>query len=341
MHKTTAKQRHVSGQTPYNSTPTGTREIVSACGITSRARNSSEAPLTSIIQRTPEWLEARKKGIGGSDAPAVLGVSPWRTALDVYYEKTDPNYEPKPETEAMRWGAALEPVMRTEYVRRTGYEITATNTMLRHPEHEWMIASLDGMTSTGRVLELKTTRHVEGWGEPYTDQIPMHYLPQVHHYMAVTGAGACDVAVLIGGSDFRIYVVEADPELAEQIIDAEAAFWAMVRAKEPPSPASVADAILRWGKFRGTGSIIATPELLHEIDTLRRIKEAQKSLKQDEEAAKLAIFSEIADHGDTVTDARGNVLATWKMMKGSTYTTTRPEGRVLRLKNTDVQDEAA
>jgi putative phage-type endonuclease len=68
-----------------------------------------------------EWLAARRTGIGGSDIAAILGLSPWRTPLDVYRDKVDGAEQP--ETEAMRWGRLLEDVIAREYAVRAGVRI--------------------------------------------------------------------------------------------------------------------------------------------------------------------------------------------------------------------------
>jgi putative phage-type endonuclease len=66
-----------------------------------------------------EWLEQRRHGIGGSDAAAALGLSPWKTPLSLYLEKTG-DARPFRDNESMLWGRVLEPAIRAEYTRRTG-----------------------------------------------------------------------------------------------------------------------------------------------------------------------------------------------------------------------------
>lgn len=283
-------------------------------------------------QGSPEWHEQRKTGIGGSDAAAVLGISPWRTPYQVYVEKTDPTFEPRKSTDIMRWGILQEPLLRSEYTLQTGREIIASPPLIRHPKYEWMYASLDGIADGDRLVELKTSRYAEGWGEPGTDEVPFHYGIQVHHYLAVTGLPVADVAVLLFGSDFRIYHIEADKELAEQIIEQEAKFWDMVQRREPPPLSTVDDATLRWGSLNRPGTFTAPDGASGVIVDLLNIKEDAKALKAREDELQLKLFAMFGENGDTMTDASGRVMATWKLGKESTYTVTRKAARRLLLK---------
>lgn len=176
----------------------------------------------------------RLTGIGGSDAAVALGLSPYRTPLELYYEKRG-ELPPFEGNEATHWGTLLEPVVRDEYARRTGRQVTVPP-LLRHPEHPYVIAHADGLTNDGRAYEGKTARTADGWGEPGTDQVPQAYLIQCQHVMLVTATPVTDLAVLIGGSDFRTYEIPADRELQELILEREAKFWQRVQDGRAPDP---------------------------------------------------------------------------------------------------------
>ena len=112
---------------------------------------------------TAEQLQARSRGIGGSDAAVALGLSPWKSALELFHEKRAPagSVENVP-TEPMRWGTLLEPVIRQEYSNRTGRVVRVPETTLVHPAHAFMLANVDGVTTDGRLLEVKTSRTAQG-----------------------------------------------------------------------------------------------------------------------------------------------------------------------------------
>lgn len=184
-----------------------------------------------------EWLAERRTGIGGSDAAAVLGLSPYRSRLALYLDKRGELQEEAPESDDMLWGRLLEPVVRQRYSDVTGRTVKMLSGLARHPRHPWMIGSLDGFVEGERVIyEGKTARRSDGWGEPGTDQVPEHYALQVQHYLAVTGYEAADIAVLIAGSSFRMYRIDADRELQDMLFEAEREFWEMVQRGEPPEP---------------------------------------------------------------------------------------------------------
>jgi putative phage-type endonuclease len=267
---------------------------------------------------TDDFHERRRTGIGGSDAPAALGISPWRTPYDLWLEKTGRD-EPVTTTEPMLWGELLEPVITAEYVRRTGRQILLEPEMLRHPSHQWMIAHLDGRTISEpepRILEVKTARDARGWGEPGSDEVPLAYLVQVHHYLVVSGASIADLAVLIGGSDFRIYEIRADAGIAEQLIAREAEFWRQVERREPPDPVNLHDAAARWGKLLTQGSVIADADELAAVEILRWARNERHRIEAEEAEAKLVVLQALGERGSRLVDSAGTLLATWDLDNG-------------------------
>ncbi len=182
---------------------------------------------------TAEQLQRRQQGIGGSDVAATLGLSPWKSPRELYEEKRG-GVEIVEPSEPMRWGTLLEPVIRQEYAERTGRTVRVPTEPLVHPTHAFMCANPDGLTNDDRVLEVKCARNAYGWGEPGSDAIPQHYLLQVQHYLIVAELPVADVAVLIGGCEYRQYEVPADPELQEMLIEGEREFWRAVEAGTPP-----------------------------------------------------------------------------------------------------------
>lgn len=260
------------------------------------------------------WLEDRRRGIGGSDVGPILGVSPYRTPLDVFRDKRG-ELADRPATEPMRWGNLLEPIVRQEYSNATGREVLMPSGILHHDRHDFMLANIDGFTPDNRLYEGKTARTAQGWGEPGTDEVPQGYLFQVQHYMIVTGYKIADIAVLIGGADFRIYTVEADPELHEMMVDAEAEFWRRVQENDPPEPISYADAVARWGRMSRSGAAVtAAREVVEAVETLRALKGEAKRIEERIEQESATIFKALGE-AEVLVDDGGNTLATWKLSK--------------------------
>jgi len=182
---------------------------------------------------TAEQLKARLGGIGASDAAAAVGLNPYVTPVELWQEKLGiaPTFGGNAAT---RWGQLLEPAVRQEYAEQTGRVVRLPVGTIHHPDHRFIFCHPDGVTDDGRLYEGKTARFADGWGEPGTDQIPEHYLVQVQHCLCLLKLEVADVAVLIGGQDFRLYEVHADRELQAAIISGEVEFWAHVELKTRP-----------------------------------------------------------------------------------------------------------
>ena len=260
------------------------------------------------------WLQERMTGIGGSDAAAVLGLSKWKTPLQVYQEKRG-ELLPQEDNESMLWGRELEPVIRQQYANRNNRTVSLPASMLRHPKYEFMVANVDGVTNDNRLLEVKTARSAKEWGETGTDQVPQAYLIQVQHYLAVTQLSVADVVVLIGGSDYREYEIEADKELQEMIIEGEAVFWANVLSSTPPAPVTYADAMALYGRASKAESIEGDIDMAYALDRLLVIREDIKKLETQEESLKAEVMKYMGEH-DTLT-FDGKPVITWKAQAGS------------------------
>lgn len=215
-----------------------------------------------------EWLATRRNSIGGSEAAAAIGVSPWQTPLELYLDKLG-LAAPIVETEAMAWGTRLEPLIAEEYQRRSGHGFVAEQLFVRSPVHGFMSATLDRVRDDGRVVEFKTVGHhsAHHWGESGTDEVPRHYLCQVLHQLVVTGTDVADVAVLIAGQEFRTYTISRDDDVTSRIIEREAAFWDRVQRRDPPpvDPDRDGPALARlWPRAEGEVELDAVGHVLVE-----------------------------------------------------------------------------
>lgn len=261
------------------------------------------------------WLEERRKGVGGSDVAAILGLSPWKTAFQVYQEKRG-EVENWKGNETTDWGQRMEPAIRQWYSDVTGRPVRLPEKILYHKQHPFMLASLDGFTDDGRVVEIKTARSSKGWGEPGTGEIPDYYAVQCHHYMGVTGFEVCDVPVSIAGGSPELYEVPADKELLELIIEAEEKFWQRVVDGNPPDPVTYADAVQRFGRSTAQGVVVASDSAIAAVDELRVVRKQISDYEAQEEGIKGRLIAFLGDAGDTLLDQNGNALLTYKLTKG-------------------------
>ena len=194
--------------------------------------------MNAVLQQqhfTPEEQLDRRNWIGGSDAAAAINMNPYRSPYDLWQEKLGlvPPFEGN---EATLWGKLHEPVIRQQYAERTGNVVRLPEGVIKHPTIPFAAVHPDGIVpESKRLYEGKTARYSDGWGQDGTDEVPQHYLIQCQHGMGCLGYDVTDLAVLIGGSELRIYTIEADKELQALIFAQEAKFWDCVRHNIPPA----------------------------------------------------------------------------------------------------------
>jgi putative phage-type endonuclease len=173
------------------------------------------------------WLKERAKYLCSSDMAAVLGVTEYSTALHVFLSKRG---EAPEDTagEAALWGNLLEDVVAQEWCRRNRSVIRRIG-LVRHQERTWQACTLDRVVKEcpdglGHcALEIKTrSAFLAG---KWKRDIPDDVLAQVVWAMETCGYSHMHVAVLIGGQDYRQYVVKRDPQLAADIVAAGQRFW--------------------------------------------------------------------------------------------------------------------
>ena len=180
-----------------------------------------------------DFTQDRTKYIGGSDIGAILGLSKFRSALDVWMEKTGKEVKAL-DSLPLRFGSFAEEFVASEYTRQTGVELIHDESIYLHSEYSYMSAHIDrfvhgdgiAMAPT-KILECKTANPFaqSDWGDVGSDQVPMSYLCQCAWYQAVTGIDEADLAVLFGNSDFRIYQIRRDKELEDLLLEKATTFW--------------------------------------------------------------------------------------------------------------------
>jgi putative phage-type endonuclease len=187
-----------------------------------------------------EWLAVRKNGIGGSDAAAAVGLSPYMSQLELWLIKTGrdthlPRPDPDDTAEPVYWGTLLEPIVAAAYTKQTGNRVRRINAVLQHPTVPFMLANLDREivgVSDVQILECKTAG--EFGARLWLDGVPEYVQLQVQHQLAVTGKRAADVAVLLCGQQLGVHRIERDDALIARLIPLEAQFWQYVTSDTPP-----------------------------------------------------------------------------------------------------------
>jgi len=267
---------------------------------------------------TLEQLKIRKTGIGGSDAPPILGVSKFKTPLDIFLDKLDNNIQEQKLTPAQEWGNKLEPVIIQKFMEETGFNCVLANNTFRHPKNNFMLANVDALIpEQNAILECKTTNAYKAkeWSDEGGDNIPDEYLIQCAHYAEVLDVPLVYIAVLIGGNDFRIYNYNRNEKLGNVIIGKEKEFWEKnVIAKEPPLPTNSQDVIKLWQHQVNGSSKIATTEIITHLEDLKIINSQMKALKKIRDEKSLEILN-FMQEAEVLINEVGQPLATWKMQQ--------------------------
>lgn len=201
------------------------------------------------------WLEYRRLGIGGSDAAAILGISPWRTARDLYYDKLNVvTADDMDNWVALEVGNLLEPLVARIFAKKTGLKVYQWKKMFQHPQYPWMLADLDYLVDLpdGKraILEIKTTNYnaKDKWWYDGKEIVPVYYESQGRHYMAVMGIDRVYYCCLYGNNEDNVIIRHLDRDMAyeEELIALEEMFWKEhILAKIPPAYTEDGDLILK------------------------------------------------------------------------------------------------
>ena len=161
-----------------------------------------------------DWLRYRTMGIGGSDVSVIAGINPYKSAYQLWLEKTGQTEPAESENEYTHFGTVLEPVIRKEFIERTGLKVRQKHMLLQSEEHPFMLANLDGVVKVNGemfIFEAKTASAYKL--DEWQNGIPLEYMLQVQHYMAVTNTKKAYIAALIGGNHFLYKLIERDNEI--------------------------------------------------------------------------------------------------------------------------------
>ncbi len=271
-----------------------------------------------------DFTQDRTKYIGGSDIGAILGLSKFRTPREVWMEKTGKEVR-QLDSLPLRFGSFAEEFVASEYARATSFELLHDESIYIHPTHPMMSAHVDrfvlgdGLNKPAtRLLECKTANpFTRGeWGEPGTDQVPMSYLCQCIWYMAITGIEQCDLAVLFGNNDFRIYEIARDLELEALVIEKALHFWNEHVLKDIAPPAQTeGDYQALFKKSDPSKTIEANPNTVELIRQLQSLSAQSGDVDEQITQIKQHIMNEMKEA--EVLSYQGNVIATWKAPKPS------------------------
>lgn len=317
-----------------------------------------------------EFLAQRRKGIGGSDISALLGLNPWKSSFELYLDKTgrlEENLTPEQE-ERMKWGTILEDVIAKDYAEQQGVRVQRINQQMSHPEHDCCVANVDRVVlddgsrarfdgervkGANKVLEVKTANafaiNSDDWGDEGSEVVPTNYWLQVMWYMGITQLPVADVAVLFGGQRQKIFTIDFDKTVFDDLVDQAVDWWEKhIIADMPPEPTNEYEAKLKWAKSNGA-EIQVTQEELDLINSLREIRSLRKSLEDEEKELRDRLIPALKD-GEiimlgnqklgTYKSNRDSIITDWKAAYQDIandadhvkqFQSTRAGARVLRI----------
>lgn len=247
-----------------------------------------------------DWLNYRRLGLGGSDAAAILGISPFCTKRDLYYDKIGVQVLVNEEEEnwvAKEVGHRLEDLVAKIFSEKTGLKVYPIRKMFRHPLYPFMLADVDFFIeypdgSTG-ILECKTTNY-NCQGKWANDATPVNYEYQVRHYFAVTNVNKGYIACLYGNNENEFFIrpIERDLDIEEDLIAEEKEFWEeyvekRVEPEYTEKPDLVLESIRKHCGPADTGAeqIVLNGKYLSNLEQYLQLKE--EKAKHDSESKRL------------------------------------------------------
>ena len=267
-----------------------------------------------------EWLLDRRRGIGGSDVSTILGLNKWKSAYQLWLEKTGQVELDHTNSEPAYWGNVLEEVVAKEFQERTGLKVRRRNQVFEHPLHPFLRANIDrDVVGEKAVLECKTANQylAKEWEG---DEIPISYLCQVQHYMNVMNYDHAYIAVLIGGQKFIWKRIERDQKLIDMITERLVEFWEtnIIEGVEPPIDGSKAASDFLNERYSEEGKEeVRLPESFDELIRYRdEMKESEKIIKEEIAQLENRIKSEMGKR-DAVIGITPKYVITWKSVSSN------------------------
>ena len=246
--------------------------------------------------RRADWLAARRGFVGGSEVAAICGLSPWKTPVDVFLDKTGRAPADEEPSEALRLGNELEDYAARRYTETTGRQVRNYGYMVVRghaladvdrlivPDGA-KVAAFHEEVRTDGILECKTS------GVAWDEEPPLHYQMQGQLYMELLDCSFVDFAVvfLAPRRDFRVYRMERDRKVGAALLARIEAFWACVETDTPPPAVNLADVRALYPNARPECAKDATAEVARAVERLREIKAQTDELDAEADGLRGAV----------------------------------------------------
>lgn len=268
-----------------------------------------------------DWLEARRKSIGGSDAASILGLNQYNSAYALWCDKTGKiTPEDISDKEAVRLGNDLEQYVAERFMEATGKKVRRDNSIIYNDAYPFAHANVDRMViGEDAGLECKTTSSWDIAQQLRSGKIPEHWYCQMVHYLMMTGAERWYLGALVFGVGFFRFTVERNDAEITALADAERVFWGCVMNNAPPAldgSQATTDALKTIYAESAPGTSIDLSAVSYHIDAYNALTAQIKELENQR-----------ADHENNIKDwmgeaekgSYGNVSVSWKSASRSTF----------------------
>ena len=281
-----------------------------------------------------EWLRLRRKGIGGSDASVIMGKNPYRSILQLWEEKTGKLPVTDDGNEYTYWGNVMEPIIRKEFMNRTGLKVRQKHAMIIHKDYPYLFADVDGIVTDERgekcIFEAKTASQYKA--DQWENGVPEEYVLQVQHYLAVCGMNKAYIAALIGGNKFVFTTIYRDDFLIEELTAREKKFWEECVLTDTEPVADDSEATQEYLNTKYSNSVASTIQL--NVDMKKVIAEYQDvdSKVKELEKKKTGLANQIkAVMGAYETGELDGIVVSWKKISRESV-----DGRRLRREKPEI-----
>lgn len=265
---------------------------------------------------TDEQKKKRKKGLGGSDSPIVMGYSSFMTPYELYLEKKGMLDRPDEETDLQAWGHRIEPLILRHFAERHDCDVVTPETIY-HSDYDFIFANLDGYSKKmNAVIEAKTLNAFMKYklDTEIEDGMPYEYLIQVAKQVGLANADVGFCAVLVGGNEYIEFLYHRNKQFENYIFDADQKFWHMVQNNIEPELKTIDDCKKKYKDSLKDKSVMANFQIGEKVASIQNCKNNIKQIEQMIDGYKMDVMQFMKDK-EILIDMHDKAIITWKKNK--------------------------
>lgn len=282
-----------------------------------------------------QWLQYRKQGLGGSDIGAIVGVSPFKSAFQVYIDKTTETIDDY-DNEALRQGRDLESYIASRFEEETGMRLRKSQAIWVHDKYNFMLGDFDRVVIGKRIgVEIKTVSPFAShkWKE---NKIPWEYQLQVQHYLAISNFECWYICAMVYGTELIIRKIERDEELIKHLIIIEKRFWEEnVLAGVMPEPDGSKQAGELLAKYYPTEKgkkAVLTEDISLQLRRREELADLIKKMETEKKTIEQSLLKYLGENDSTEAEN------TEFFVRWSSYTTARVDADRLRKEEPEIYE---